>query len=63
MYVKYHLCGGTVVAGLGADWIKTLVSIATDSSHRVIMGKTVSSRFLSCFDSILFILVCHADEH
>ena len=25
--------------GFGPDWIGTLVSMATDSSHRVIMGK------------------------
>ena len=31
------------------DRIRTLVSMATDSSHRVIMGKTASSRFLECF--------------
>ena len=31
------------------DWIRTLVSMATDSSHIVIMGKTASSRFLECF--------------
>ena len=40
-----------------------LVSMATDSSHRTIMGKTVFSSFLSCFDPILFILACNADEH
>ena len=32
-----------------ADQLRTLVSIATVSSHRVIMGKTASSRFLECF--------------
>ena len=31
----------------GADQVTTLVS--TDSSHRVIMGKGASSRFLDCF--------------
>ena len=35
--------------GLSADKFRTLVSMATDSSHRVIMGKTASSRFLECF--------------
>ena len=35
--------------GFGADQIRTLVSMATDSSHRVIMGKRASSRFLDCF--------------
>ena len=35
--------------GFGPDQIRTLVSMATDSSHRVIMGKTASSCFLKCF--------------
>ena len=61
--MKYVLVGGKIAAGVGADWIKTLVSMATDSSHRTIMGKTVFSCFLSCFDPILFILACNADEH
>ena len=39
--MKYVLVGGKVASGFGADWIKTLVSMATDSSHRTIMGKTV----------------------
>ena len=38
--MKYVLGGGSVASGFGADWIKTLVSMATDSSHRTIMGKT-----------------------
>ena len=62
-YVKYDFGGGKVASGFGADWIKTLVSVATDSSHRTIMGKPVFSSFLSCFDPILFILACNADEH
>ena len=56
-------CGGQVVSGFGADRIKTLLSMASDSSHRAIMGKTVFSHFLSCFDSIRFMLACNADEH
>ena len=34
--------------GFVADQFRTLVSMATDSSHRVIMGKTASSRFPIC---------------
>ena len=41
--------GGKAALGFGADQIGTLVSMATDSSHRVIMGKRASSRFLGCF--------------
>ena len=33
----------------GADQFRTLVYMATDSSHRVIMGEMASSRFLECF--------------
>ena len=61
--MNYILVGGKVASGFGADWIKTLVSMATDSTHRTIMGKTVFfSCFLGCFDPILFILACNADE-
>ena len=33
------LGGGLTALGFGPDRIRTLVSMATDSSHRVIMGK------------------------
>ena len=36
---EHHWGGGLTVLGLGLDWIRTLVSMATYSSHRVIMGK------------------------
>ena len=48
-YLKQHWGGGKASAGFDPDRIRTLVSMATDSSHRVIMGKTASSRFLKCF--------------
>ena len=38
-YLNHHLGGGKAVLGLGPDRIGALVSMATDSSHRVIMGK------------------------
>ena len=38
-YLKHHWVGGKAALGFGADRIRTLVSMATDSSHRVIMGK------------------------
>ena len=44
-YLKHHWGGGKAAIGFGADQIRTLVSMATDSSHRVMMGKTVSSCF------------------
>ena len=48
-YLKHHWGGGKASVGFDPDRIRTLVSMATDSSHRVIMGKTASSRFLECF--------------
>ena len=48
-YLKHHWGGGKASVGFDPDRIRTLVSMATDSSHRVIMGKTALSRFLECF--------------
>ena len=45
-YLKHHWGGGKASVGFDPDWIRTLVSMATDSSHRVIMGKTTFSRML-----------------
>ena len=36
---EHHWGGGLTALGFGLDRIRTLVSMATDSSHRVIMGK------------------------
>ena len=36
---KHHWGGGLTALGFRLDRIKTLVSMATDSSHRVIIGK------------------------
>ena len=38
--LKHHWDGGKAAVGFGPGRIGTLVSMATDSSHRVIMGKT-----------------------
>ena len=38
-HLKHYWGGGLVALGFGPDWIKTLVSMQTDSSNRVIMGK------------------------
>ena len=37
-YLNHHWGGGMAALGFGPDRIGTLVSMATDSSHRVIMG-------------------------
>ena len=43
--IKFHLehnwGEGLAAEGFGLDRIRTLVSMATDSSHRVIIGKTL----------------------
>ena len=62
-YLKHHWGRGRAAGRFGAEQFRTLVSMATDSSHRVIMGKTVSSHFLECFDRILFILAGNDDMH
>ena len=38
-YLNHHWGGGKAALGFRPDRIGTLVSMATDSSHRVIMGK------------------------
>ena len=48
-YPKHHWGWVKASVGFDSDRIRSLVFMATDSSHRVIMGKTASSRFLECF--------------
>ena len=47
--MKYVLVGIKVASGFGADLIKTLVSMATGSSHRTLMEKTVFFMFSQLF--------------
>ena len=58
-YVKHHWGGGKAALGFDADQIRNLVSMATDSSHRVIMGEkgviTFSRLFL--IGSLLYLQV------
>ena len=60
-YLKHHLGGGKDLVVFDPDWIRTLVSMATDSSHRVIMGKndviTFSQIFLIGFFSYLQVMM------
>ena len=49
--LKHHWVGGKAAFGFGPDQIRTLASMATESSHRVIMEKRVSPLFLGCFSS------------
>ena len=62
-YLKHHLGGGLAALGFGPDRIRTLVSMATESSHRVIMVKTMSPLFSAVFHPILFILAGNEDVH
>ena len=48
-YQKHHWDGGKAALGFWPDWIKTVVSMATDSSHRVIMEKTSVATFSQLF--------------
>ena len=50
-YQKHHWDGGKAALGFWPDRIGTLVTMATESSHRLIMEKTVLPLFLSCFSS------------
>ena len=40
-HLEHHWGRGLATLGFGTDRIRTLVSMATDSSHGVIMGKTL----------------------
>ena len=53
-YLKHHLGAIKATLVFGADQIRTLVSMATDSSHRV---KRCHRVFSSIFDWILLIRI------
>ena len=38
-HLKHHWDRGFAALGFGPDWIRTLVSMATDVAHRVMLGK------------------------
>ena len=58
-YLKHHWAGGKAALGFGPDRIKTLVSMATESSHRVIMEKTVSRLFfIRSFSYLQAMMTC-----
>ena len=62
-YLKHHLGGGKAALGFGSDRIGSLVSMATDSSHRVIMGKILLALQRLHFYRILFIIAGKEDNH
>ena len=41
-YLKHHWVGGKDALGFGPDRIRTVVSMAMDSSNRIIMGENVN---------------------
>ena len=49
LYLQHHLVGGKAALRLRQNRTRTQFAMATDSSHRVIMGKTVYPSFLGCF--------------
>ena len=61
--IKFHLehywVGGFAALGFVSDRIRTLVSMATDSSHRVIMGQNLVTTLAPSFliGSSLFLQV------
>ena len=59
LYKRHHWDGGKAALGFELDWIKTLVSMATDSSQ----GYNGENVFLSVFRPILFILADNDDMH
>ena len=61
--LKHHLGGGSAALGFGPDRIRTLVSMATDSSHRVIMGNFCEHSSPSFFHWIFFILAGNNDSN
>ena len=62
-YLKHHWGGGKASVGFDLDLIRTLVSMATVSSHRVTVGKTVSSNSLMFLIGTFLILAGIDDMH
>ena len=62
-YLKHHWDGGKAALGFWPDLIRTLVSKATESSHRVIMEKRCLQFFSAVFHPFLFMLAGNDDMH
>ena len=54
--LKHHCGGGLAALGFWPDRIRTLVSMATDSSHWAIIGKSCEHSSSSIFHWIFFVL-------
>ena len=57
-YLKHHWDGGKAAIGFRPDRIRTLVSMATDSSHRDIMGKCCEHSSAFILSSCPILLKC-----
>ena len=62
-YLKHYWVRGKAALGFEPDRIRTLVSMETESSHRVIMEKRCIHFFSAVFHPILFILAGNDDMH
>ena len=62
-YLNHHWGGGKAALGFELDRIGTPVSMATDSSDRVIMGKCCDHSSAFIFDRIFFILAGNENIH
>ena len=62
-YPKHHWGGGKASVGFDLGLIRTLVSMATVSSHRVTMGKTASSKSRMFLIGTFLILAGNDDMH
>ena len=56
-HLEHHWGGALTALGFGLDHIRTLVSMAADSSHRVIMGKSCDHSSSFIFDWLFFIIL------
>ena len=63
LYQKHHWDRGKVALGFVSDQIQTMVSMATNSSHRVIMEKRCCHFFSAVFHPILFIFAGNDNMH
>ena len=62
-YLKHHWGGGKASLGFDLDFIRTLVSMATVSSHRVAVGNTASSNSRMFLIGTFLILAGSDDMH
>ena len=62
-YLKPHCGGGKASVDFDLDLIRTLVSMATVSSHRVTVGKTASSNPRMFLIGTFLILAGNKDMH